>query len=229
MQQERFIKLIGNKYELVKNKHICIIGLGGVGGYVTEAIARCGVKEITIIDNDCIDITNLNRQIIATHQNIGARKVDEWKKRINLINPEIKVNPIFTFLTQENIDNILSKDMDYIIDACDTINTKKSIIEYCYSNKVKLITSMGTGNKMHPEKFKIIELKKTNYDPIARILRKYVKDKKINSKIMTVCSDEPAYTKIDDCIPSNSFTPGTAGLLIASYIINDIIGDKENE
>ncbi len=220
---ERLELLVKDKINDIKNIHVLILGLGGVGGYACESIVRCGIKEITIIDADKIDLSNLNRQIIATHNTIGMYKTDAFEERIKSINPDIVVNKITNYITPENIESIFTKDIDYVVDCCDSIKTKESLITYCVNNNIKLISSMGTGNKLHPERLKIMKLKDTSYDPIAKRLRKYVKDNKINKDIYVICSDEEKVTEVTGSIPSNSFVPATAGLLCTSFIINDIM------
>ena len=213
--------LIGDKINLIKDKCVLIIGLGGVGGYALESLVRAGIGKVIIIDNDIIDITNLNRQIISLHSNVGNKKIDEWEKRIRDINPEIQIIKYDMFVTKDNIDILFDNKIDYVIDACDTIDTKKEIIRKCIKNKIKFITSMGTGNKLDPTKLVIQDLRKTSYDPIAKILRKMVKDERINDKIMVVSSTEQP--KLKGCVGSISYVPSVAGLLITSYIINDIL------
>ena len=214
--------LIGDKINLIKNKCVLIIGLGGVGGYTLESLVRAGIGKVIIVDNDNVDITNLNRQIISLQDNIGNKKVNEWEKRIKNINPDIEVVKYDMFVTPDNIDELFNDKIDYVVDACDTIETKKSIIRICIKNNIKFITSMGTGNKLDPTKLTICDIRKTSYDPIAKIIRKMVKDERIKAKIMTVCSTEQP--KIKGKVGSISFVPSVAGLYITSYIINDILG-----
>ena len=209
--------------EKLKNKRVLIIGLGGVGSYALESIARSGIESITIVDNDVIDITNINRQLFALNSTIGLAKVAVALKRIKDINPNCQVKIIKEFITKDNIDLLFKEKIDYLIDAIDTIDTKKLLIKNCLDKNIKFISSMGTANKMDPTLLKIMDLSKTNYDPIAKILRKYVKDLKTNKKVMVVCSNEQ--TKIKDKLGSNAYVPATAGLLCASYVINDIVGD----
>lgn len=220
---ERLELLLEDKIDKVKGLHVLILGLGGVGGYACESIVRCGISEITIIDADKIDISNLNRQIIATHDTIGMYKTDAFEKRIKSINPDIIVNKKTEYIKPDIISSMFNKRVDYVIDCCDSIDTKKALISYCIENDIKLISSMGTGNKLHPEKLQIMKLKDTKYDPIAKRLRKYVKDNKIKKDIYVICSDEEKVVEPKESIPSNSFVPATAGLLCTSFIINDII------
>ena len=221
---ERFELLIGDKINNIKNKTVLILGLGGVGSYTCESLIRSGIENIIIVDNDKIDITNLNRQLMTNINNIGEYKVDVWYDRIQSINPHCNIIKIKEFIDKTNIDILFNKNIDYVIDACDTINTKVLLIEKCIKNNIKIISCMGTGNKMNPSLLKITDISKTNYDKLAKIMRKKLKDLGINH-VMVVSSDEKPYTKIDKNIPSNSFVPATAGLLLTSYIINDIVGE----
>ena len=210
----------------LQDKCVLIIGIGGVGGYALEAICRSGVNNIIIIDNDTIDVTNLNRQIITNLNNIGNKKIKENKKRILSINDKCNVTCYDLFLDENNIYNIIDNHkIDYIIDACDTISVKKELIRISKKRNIKLITSMGTANKMHPELLEIIDIRKTEYDPVAKILRKMVKDEKIKGKVMCVSSKEQGIK--NKKLGSNAFTPATAGLLLASYVINDMVGNNE--
>ncbi len=223
---ERLELLIGDKINDVKTKTILIVGVGGVGGYALEALVRSGISNIIIVDNDKVDITNLNRQIISLRSNIGEYKVDVAEKRIKDINPDCKVTKYNLFLNKDNTYDLFKDNkIDYIVDACDTMEVKKELIRIATTSGIKLISSMGTGNKLDPSKLQIMDLRKTSYDPIAKILRKYVKDMHINKKVMVVCSTEAGVKEKITTIPSNSFVPATAGLLCASYIINDIVGD----
>ena len=218
--------LIGDKLNNLQNTTVALFGLGGVGSYSAEILARSGIGNLIIIDNDTINITNLNRQLMTNHNNIGKYKTDEIELRLKSINPNINIIKINEFISKENINLVFDKNPDYVIDAIDTLETKKEIIRICKKKNIKFITCMGTGNKLHPEKLKIVDIRKTSYDPIAKIIRKMVKDEKIKGKVMVVCSDEVKVTQIKDEIPSCAFVPSTAGILCASYVINDIVGDN---
>lgn len=224
-QFERLELLIHDKINDIYNKTVLILGLGGVGSYAVEALVRSGISNLIIVDNDTISLTNLNRQLMAYHTNIGNFKTDEIEKRILNINPNANITKITEFIDMNNINKLFEKNIDYVVDACDTLMVKLELIRICKRKNVKLISSMGTGNKMDPSKLKIMDIRKTSYDPIAKRIRKMVKDEKINGKVMVVCSDEKGNVKIEKEIPSNSFVPATAGLLCASYVINDIVGD----
>lgn len=224
-QFERLELLIGDKINKIHSKHVLVIGLGGVGSYAVEALIRSGIENITIVDKDIIDITNLNRQLMTTYDNIGKYKTDEIEKRIISINPNCKVKKITKNIDLNNIDELFIDNIDYVVDACDTLSVKMELIRICKRKDIKLISSMGTGNKMDPSRLKIMDIKKTNYDPLAKKIRKMIRDEKINGKVMVVCSDEQPNVKINKIIPSNSFVSATSGLLCASYIINDIVGE----
>ena len=219
---DRIINLIGNeKFNLLQNKKVLIVGIGGVGGYALETLVRSGIKYIDIVDSDKIDITNLNRQIITTNENIGNIKVEEAKKRASSINPEININTYNLFLTEENIKEILLNNYDYIIDACDTVSTKIELIKESINRNIKFISCMGTAKKIDPTKLSITTLDKTNYDPLARILRKKIKELKINKKINVVSSIEKPID-INE-LGTLLMVPATAGILCAKYVIDDII------
>lgn len=222
---DRTISLIGEeKFKYIQSKTVLIVGLGGVGGFATEALVRSGIKNLILIDHDTIDITNLNRQIISNQNNIGFNKVDEFKKRIKEINPECNLEIYKLFLDETNFDILDKYNIDYIIDACDSVKTKKLLINYSINKNIKLISSMGTANKIDPTKLEIIDIRKTSYDPLAKILRKYVNELKTNKKIMVVSSKEEPIKK--EKLTTLIFVPATAGLLCANYIINDIINNN---
>lgn len=222
MWLSRLEKMIdSNKLEKIKNTSVLIIGIGGVGGNALEAIVRMGVNNIIIVDNDIIDITNLNRQLISLRSNIGEYKVDAAIKRVKDINNECNIIGINKFIDKSNINFLFNYKIDYVIDCCDTISTKIVLIEECLKRNIKFISCMGTGNKFHPEMLEIDELKKTSYDPIARILRN--KFKNVNDKIMVVYSKEKSISMNDRIPGSNSLVPCSAGILCASYVINNII------
>lgn len=218
---ERLERLVGKEnYEKIKDITVLIIGLGGVGGYVCESLARCNIKKMILVDYDKIDKTNINRQIIALKSTTGMKKTDLFKKRINDIS-ETKVEIIDEKITLDNIEVLFKEKVDYIVDACDTIEVKKEIIRQCLKRKIKFISSMGTANKMMIEKLKITDIRKTSYDPIAKIIRKMVKQENIKEKIMVLSSEEmPLKTGI---LASNSFVPPAAGLMIGNYIVRDVI------
>lgn len=225
-QLERFELLVGSKnIEKIKNTKVLVLGLGGVGSYALEALVRSGIENIVIVDFDTIDITNLNRQLMTNQSNIGLLKTEVWKDRIKSINPNCKVDIINSKLTKVDIKDLFVYNPNYIVDACDTLEVKEQLIIECHKHKVRLISSMGTGNKFDPTRLKIMDIRKTSYDPLAKKIRKFIVDNKINYKVNVVCSDELPL-KISNPIGSTAFVPATAGLLCASFVINSIVKEK---
>lgn len=222
---ERLIGLIGEeKLKEIERKKVLLIGVGGVGSYALEALIRNGFYDITIVDFDIIDLSNLNRQLITDSTNIGKFKVDEAKKRALLINPNIKIQTINEKLNKENLKNLLNQNFDYIIDACDTLDVKFALMENSIHYSYKLISSMGTAKKIDPTKLEITTLDKTNNDPIARLLRNKVRKAHINKKIYVVSSTE--VPKQINMLGTANLVPSVAGLLCVSFIFNDIIKNK---
>ena len=221
MNLDRLESLIGKEnLNKLQNIKIAIVGIGGVGGYVLEGLVRSGVMNITLIDGDKIDPTNLNRQIISTSNNIGELKVNEAAKRVIQINPNVIVNKFSIFLTKENIQEIIDNDFDYVIDACDDVDAKIELIKFCYKNDIKIISSMGTAKKLDGTKFKIDTLNNTKYCPLAKKIRKSLSLDE--QKYTTVVYSEEVQKDIN-VLGSISYVPAIAGLLICNAIINDII------
>ncbi|MBQ7141006.1 MAG: ThiF family adenylyltransferase [Bacilli bacterium] len=221
----RIESLIGiNNVEKIKKSKVLIIGLGGVGGSALESLVRSGIENITIVDFDVLDETNLNRQIIALNSTIGMKKTDAFYNRIMDINPNCKVKIIDEYINEKNIDKIF-EDIEYVIDACDTINTKKLIIKNCLDRKIKFISCMGTAKKLDPTQLQITDIRKTSYDKLAKIIRKWASENKINKKIPVVSSTEKIIENKDNSksLASMCFVPNTAGILCAKYIIDEII------
>lgn len=212
----------------LKTKSVLILGCGGVGGYVAEALARSNIGTLILVDFDVIEESNINRQIIALDSTIGQKKVFAFEKRIKDINKNCQVIKIDSFITKENIQTLFNYSIDFFIDACDSIEAKQLVITNCLKRKIPFIICTGTGNRIDPSKLEITTLQNTSYDPLARLLRKYVKDNHINNKIIVLASTEHPL-KIKDRTPgSTAFVPASAGLLIASYVVRKIIGDKND-
>lgn len=221
MNLNRLELLIGKEnLEKIKNLKILIVGLGGVGGYTFETLVRSGIENITIVDFDKVDETNLNRQILTNSSNIGKYKTDVALERALLINKNIKITKLNIFLNEDNIDELDISQYDYIVDACDSLDTKELLINYSYKYKVKLISSMGTAKKMDASKLEVTTLNKTSYDALAKLLRKRI-DKKIQNKVVVVSSTEKP--KDIKALGSNSYVPAMSGILMTSYIINDAL------
>lgn len=224
---ERLERIIGKeKVESINKKRVLVIGLGGVGGIAVETLIRNGIKDIIIVDNDKIDITNKNRQIIALDSNIDKYKTDAFEKRILDINKNAKVTKITDFIDDNNIEKLFAYKPDYVIDACDTISTKILIIEECLKRNIKFISSMGMGKKLDISKLEITEIEKTSYDKLAKVIRKRLRDDKVIGKVPVLSSKEvPINTK--DVIGSYSPVTMSAGILLADYIIKEIIKDND--
>ncbi len=221
---ERLELLIGNNnINKLNNSTVLVLGVGGVGGYVVETLARSFIGTIILIDYDKIDKSNINRQIIALHSTIGLNKTEIFKKRILDINPNCNVIIHNIFYDANNKDIIFDRHIDFVIDACDSINSKKIIIEECLKRKIKFISCMGTGNKLDNTKFEIVDIRKTSYDPIAKIIRKWVKDSNIKEKVPVLYSKEEQIKNDSNVIGSISYVPSTAGLILAGYVIRELI------
>ena len=222
--------LLGNnKVNIIKNSKIVILGLGGVGSYTVEALARIGIGNITIVDKDVVDITNINRQLIATTKTIGQKKVDIAKSRINDINPNINVVEKYLNVDENNINQIINDDVDYVIDCIDDFDAKINVAQFCYKNKIKIISSMGMANKLNPLNIKVADINKTIQCKLAKKIRKKLKELHVN-KLKVVYSVEE--TKeihqdliIDSRLGSVSFVPSVAGLIIASEVVKDLTID----
>lgn len=220
---ERLLKLIDkDTLEKVRNKKIVIVGVGGVGSYALETLARFGIKNITIIDKDVVDITNKNRQLIALDSTLNMKKVDAAKKRILDINNKCNVTCYDVFLNKENIPNIILKDTDYILDCCDTVTTKIELIKYAKKNNINIISSMGTGNRMDPTKIEIADIYKTNYDPLSKIMRKLCRDNDID-KLDVITSTEIPKKVSGRVVGSTPFVPSVAGITMSYFVVNELI------
>ena len=219
---ERVELLLEEKINKLKDKTILVLGVGGVGSYTVETLIRNPIKKIIIIDADVVDITNLNRQLFTNQNNIGLKKVDELEKRIKSINPYIEIKKIDKFIDENNIQLLFEEKVDYIVDACDTTKVKVSLIKECHERGIKLISSMGTANKLDATKIRITTLDKTDTDPLAKKIRKeFSRKKEIMKDVTVVVSDEkPINTKM---LGSSPFVPGVAGLYITNYIIKDVV------
>ena len=224
--------------EKLNNSKVAVFGIGGVGGYVVEALARAGIGHFDLIDNDTVSITNINRQIIATLDTVGKYKCDVMKDRILSINKDAIVNTFKCFYLPENSDQFDFTKYDYVIDAIDTITAKIDIIVKCKELNVPIISSMGTGNKINPTMLEVTDIYKTSVCPLAKVMRYELKKRRIKSLKVVYSKENPI--KVDNKelmddenvkknIPgSTSFVPSTAGLIIASEVIKDILNLKNN-
>lgn len=229
--------------QLLKNTTVAVLGIGGVGSFAAEALARTGIGRLVLIDKDDVDITNVNRQLIALLSTIGRPKVELMKERIADINPECEVIALKMFYTEDTYEQIFNYGLDYVVDASDTIMYKIHIMKECLKRNIPIISSMGAANKMDPTRFRIADISKTHTDPIAKIIRQKLRKEGIYRGIKVVFSDEsPIVIREDvrkEIVPdentpirkakmppsSNAFCPSTAGLIMASWVVNDILKD----
>ena len=217
--------------EKLKNSRVAVFGVGGVGGYALEALVRSGVGEIDLIDSDVVAKTNINRQIIATGDSIGKYKVDVAKERAESINPEVKINTRIAFFSPENASDFDFSAYDYIIDAIDTVSSKLALIEKAVREGVKIISSMGTGNKLNPLAFEITDIYKTSVCPLARVMRTELKKRGVKKLKVLYSKEEPIKALANDsdapktrhAPASVAFVPSVAGLAIGGEVIKDII------
>lgn len=220
---ERTLRIIDESLlKKIQSKKILLVGVGGVGGAALEGLVRLGFTNITIVDHDTIDVSNLNRQIITNKDNIGKLKVNEAKKRAESINPKVLINALPAFLEESNIDEILESDYDYIIDACDTITTKYLLIKKAKEKNIKIICSMGTGNRLDPSKLCITTLDKTYNDPLSKAMRNILKKNHLPTKVPVIWSRELPIKTGTRSPGSMIMVPMNAGMLIDYYILEDI-------
>ena len=203
----------------LKNKTVAIVGIGGVGGYVAESLARSGVGKLILVDYDVVDETNINRQIIALHSTIGKKKVSLMEERIHDICEDTQVVSYRIMYGEENRYNIFSEKIDFLVDACDIVRSKQILITECLNRGIPFISSMGTGNRLDPSKLTVTDLAKTEGDPLARIMRKWAKDRGIRTPIPVLYSSELPIKTGTRQPGSLIFVPASAGLLIGSYIV----------
>lgn len=222
---DRVKLLIGEEnYLKIKNSKIAVFGVGGVGGYVCEALVRSGVENITIFDNDKVSESNLNRQIISNRFVLGKDKVDVCRERILSINPNAKVNAEKVFYLPENADKYDLSQYDYIVDAVDTVTAKLEIIQRAKKDNVKVISCMGTGGKLQPLMLKVGDIKETKVCPLARVMRRELKKLGIQDLLVVYSLENPlAKSQKAKTPPSMIFVPATAGLIIAKEVIEYII------
>ncbi|MBQ7037418.1 MAG: tRNA threonylcarbamoyladenosine dehydratase [Clostridia bacterium] len=207
--------------EKLKNGHVLIFGVGGVGSYAAEAIARSGVGEITLVDFDTVSPSNINRQIPALQSTVGKKKAEVMRDRIMDINPACKVSFIDAFCTPDNVERLIPMECSYVIDAVDTVSAKLAIIETCAERNIPVISCMGAGNKLDPTRFEVSDIFKTSVCPLCRVMRRELKKRGIE-KVDVVYSREEAVKTEDGVIGSLPFVPSVAGLILAGHVIKNI-------
>ena len=225
--------IIGDEgLEKLKNSSVIVFGVGGVGSFAAEAIARAGVGNLTIVDFNDVDITNINRQLPALHSTVGRYKVDVMKERILDINPNINIKAIREVYNKDTSDSILSEKYDYVVDAIDMVTSKIHLIETCKNKGMDIISSMGMGNKLDPTKIEVTDIHKTTICPLARVMRKELKDRRIKKLKVVYSTEQPVDLKKKvlngkKVTPGSiSFVPSVGGLIIASVVVNDLINKK---
>ncbi|MDN5303920.1 MAG: tRNA threonylcarbamoyladenosine dehydratase [Fusobacteriaceae bacterium] len=250
--QHRFSRtelIIGSEnLEILATKHVAVFGIGGVGSFVVEGLARAGIQNFTLIDYDDICITNINRQIHATTKTIGKLKVNIMKERILEINPKAKVNALKILYNKDTEEEIFKEKFDYVVDAIDMVTSKLLLIEKCKNENIPIISSMGTGNKINPTMFEVSDIYKTSVCPLAKVMRRELKRRGIKKLKVVYSKEQPIKPKVsvatckENCVcPTNteinckskrqipgsiSFAPSVAGLIIASEVVKDILNLK---
>lgn len=228
----RFSSLIGTEsFERIKKKHIMIFGIGGVGSYIAEALARSGVGKLTLVDFDSVAIHNINRQIVALGSTLGQDKAEVMKERILDINPYCEVVVCRERITPENISSCWDQAPDFVADAIDDVPAKTALILQCLEQQIPLISAMGTGNKLHPEMLEIADISKTEVCPLCRSVRKKLRERGVKKGVTVVFSREiPHRSELKEegrLVPASSpFVPSVAGLLMASHIINRFLSES---
>lgn len=221
---ERTEMLIGTeRIERLRRSHVIIFGIGGVGGYALEVIARSGVGAITIVDADSVEESNINRQIIALHSTIGKTKVEVARERIHDINPDCEVRALEMFYLPENADEIDLSCYDYVVDCIDTVAAKVELIRRCNELGKPIISSMGAGNKMDATALKVSDIYKTSMDPLAKSVRKKCKELGIR-RLKVVFSEEKPIETNSEYIASNAFVPAAMGVIVGSETVKELMG-----
>lgn len=227
--------------EKMKNSSVAVLGIGGVGSFTVEALARTGVGKLVLIDKDVVDITNINRQIHATLHTVGQSKTELMMERVKAINPDCEVVMLQMFYNEETSDQLFAHQLDYIVDAMDTVSAKIHLILEARQRKIPIISSMGAANKMDPTKFEVADISQTSYDPIAKVIRRELRKDRIYKGVKVVYSKEIPITVRtdvrDQIVPdpnspirkvrqppaSNAFVPSVAGLILASVVVRDLL------
>ena len=215
------------KVDILKNSKVAIFGIGGVGSFVLEGLARAGIGSFILVDNDTISESNLNRQLVATTKTIGRPKVEVAKERVLEINPNANIEIYKEFFMPDTREEIIDKSIDYIVDAIDTVSSKIELIVRAKKLNIKIISSMGTGNKLNPTKFEVADIYKTSVCPLAKVMRKELRKRDINGLKVLYSKEDPI--KIEKNLKekqvpgSISFVPSVAGLIIAGEVVKDLI------
>ncbi|NLY09880.1 MAG: tRNA threonylcarbamoyladenosine dehydratase [Tissierellia bacterium] len=225
-QFNRTEKLVGSSsFKAIQSSKVSIVGVGGVGSYAAEAIVRAGISNVQIWDGDVVDISNINRQLVALHSTIGEKKVKVLTNRYLDINPSINLESLDINFGATSKQNLVDFNPDFVIDCIDSIKDKIELIDLCTVLNIPIISVMGAGNKFDPGRFKVVDIKKTHTDPLARIIRREASARKWG-KLPVISSDEIPVKGTGEPVGSISFVPSVAGLMAAGYVINNIITRK---
>ena len=227
--------LIGSEgMERLRGASVLVFGVGGVGSHCIEALARSGIGHLILVDNDTVSLTNINRQSIALHSTVGQYKTKVMKEKIRDIDPAIRVDTYETFVLPDNVETVFREQPDYVIDAIDTVTAKLAVIEYAQERGIPVISSMGTGNKLHPELFEITDISKTSVCPLCRVMRRELKARGIAHLKVVYSKEKPVDTSGRETgedpgarrsVPGSiSFVPPAAGLLNAGEVIRELAG-----
>jgi len=236
MSKEQFIRtqlLLGEEgIDRLQGSHVIVFGVGGVGSFAVEALARAGVGKLTIVDFDVVDITNINRQLIALHSTVGKEKVAVLKERLADINPSLEVEAWAEKIMPDTVEEFFQQEYDYVIDAIDMVSSKLALIEFCTSHDIPIISSMGTGNKLDPSKLTVTDIHKTSTCPLARVMRYELKKRGVKKLEVVYSTEAPLKPILPESLDmgakrtvpgSTSFVPSSAGLLLASVVIRRLI------
>lgn len=225
---ERTAYLIGEDgVALLERKHVALFGVGGVGGYVAEALGRAGVGTLTLVDKDTVSVSNINRQIIATYDTVGLRKTEVMATRLRSINPEIRVECRDCFFLPDTAEEFDFTEYDYVVDAVDTVTAKLELVKRAQEAGVPILSCMGTGNKLDPGRFEIADISETSVCPLAKVMRRELKKRGISRLKVLYSKEEPIKHEAGAVPGSISFVPPVAGLMIAGEVIKDLLREEK--
>ncbi len=223
MWRERTVALLGqNGVDCLENSHVCVIGIGGVGGYVCMMLARAGVSNLTLVDFDKVDETNINRQVVANVKTVGKLKTEVMKDMISEINPNCNVTVVSERFNKELAENLFKEKFDYVVDAIDSVNDKVDLIDFCKNNDINIVSAMGAGNRKNIPEFKVVDIYKTFNDGLAKVMRKKLRERQIIS-LDVVTSIEKAEKIEENVVGSISYYPAMCGCVLAAFVINKLI------
>lgn len=225
---ERTMYLIGEDgVELLGGKHVALFGVGGVGGYVAEALGRAGIGAITLVDKDTVSVSNINRQIIATYDTVGQKKTEAMAARLHSINPDMRIVRRDCFFLPDTAEEFDFSEYDYVVDAVDTVTAKLELVKCAGEAGVPILSCMGTGNKLDPSRFEITDITKTSVCPLAKVMRRELKKRGITHLKVLFSKEEPIKHEAGAVPGSISFVPPVAGLMIAGEVIKDLLREEK--